>query len=1267
MSKSKKLLAVALVGTMVFSNVPSTVYAIDDTSNQESQLVKEDNQQENTQQIKEETTTTQSEDETNSAVQNETKDTVNAVVTQSQNNVKAAQATTTLEIKGTSISKKDLRNHIKNNLNGNTGNKFRYSTDQTNWKEVDTDILLNNTNFTLTNGTYYVQENKKIGGTLFKPVYGWVDLGTLTVRNYYNVTFTVTGNAAGEVTVDNQVATTAKAYTDQESLKFKVKDIDGYTVTVKCGEILLTPNTNGEYVLATDTLADNPTVSVQYEKASGVKVDVTQPKNGTIKIGDIEGSTKVEANQPYTITVTPKDGYAVENVTVNGQKVDVTYDKNHVAKAEVMVGDDNSTDTVTATLVKVQIKTKSNDINYYEGMSVEKIKENVFKLIDLEDSIPSNMTLDDLDIQYNAGGTFDKWQDLDFDPGLNPFKHKFGKNSKETIKITYKGNHQYPSVSEELEIELKDLRKETTLTINDGIMLKYKTAEEMDQEIRILIANNAVVTDQARNVIKTTKDDFSYTPSTDKWNAGEQTITVTYKGNGDYKTSHAETTIKIVKGDAKVIVNSQKIIYGEKFDTVFSSDPKDAKVIGMIVGIDGNGKSYVALDLSALTADNALANAIYNALKDQKVNVGTLVDILSKIPAIDGGILDSIQQVIDVIKKVYPNIDSLTINLKLPTEAGVYMAVGATTNQNYKTAVGVGYLTIAPQTQNIKLKFKNSLPTDNKLSHKDAQTFEFGGKVIDSNSQEVSANLKTLYYGFNNSGKFITSKTPITEPGQYVETVATIGGNYQVAPIVRSYKVDKEVVTIKFDDAPADNVYTVEYDGQQHAVTAGVYDENDVRIADASIKYMHDKYNSIVAPVNAKTYQVMASYAGNKQYKNAVVHSRLVITQKQVTITADNQEITYGDGLPEFTYTVTDKDRNKLSEEEIAKLGTIKVVKEDSSMDVGEYDLTVEVKEANANYSYELATGKLTIKQKQVTITADNQEITYGDKLPELTYTVTDKDGSKLSEEEIAKLGTIKVVKKDSSMNAREYDLTVEVKEANANYSYELAIGKLTIKQKQVTITADNQEITYGDKLPELTYTVTDKDGSKLSEEEIAKLGTIKVVKKDSSMNAGEYELTVETADANDNYVYELAPGILTISKRKLNVEIDSKKKVVGEKDPKLTYTLTKGNLVDGDDLGLTLTRESGEKVGLYDIYAHVEDLNNNYEVEISDGKDKFEIVDKAVVVDTNKTNTSDKTHKKGKPSTGDDTQIMSYVVSMMVTLFAIAVMVFLKREYLKK
>ena len=146
-----------------------------------------------------------------------------------------------------------------------------------------------------------------------------------------------------------------------------------------------------------------------------------------------------------------------------------------------------------------------------------------------------------------------------------------------------------------------------------------------------------------------------------------------------------------------------------------------------------------------------------------------------------------------------------------------------------------------------------------------------------------------------------------------------------------------------------------------------------------------------------------------------------------------------------------------------------------------------------------------------------------------------------------------------------------------------------------------------------------------------------------------------------------MATGTLTILKRKLTVEIDSKKKVVGEKDPKLTYTLTKGNLVNGDDLGLTLTREAGEEVGLYDIYTHTEGLNSNYEVEISDGKDKFEIVNKAVVVDTNKTNTSDKTHKKDKPSTGDETQIMNYVVSMMVTLFAIAVMVFLKREYLKK
>ena len=66
-------------------------------------------------------------------------------------------------------------------------------------------------------------------------------------------------------------------------------------------------------------------------------------------------------------------------------------------------------------------------------------------------------------------------------------------------------------------ITLKDLREETTLSINDGIMMKYQSTEMMDAVIKVLIAQNATVTDKAGNKIETTADDFTYTPSTDEW------------------------------------------------------------------------------------------------------------------------------------------------------------------------------------------------------------------------------------------------------------------------------------------------------------------------------------------------------------------------------------------------------------------------------------------------------------------------------------------------------------------------------------------------------------------------------------------------------------------------------------------------------------------------------------------------------------------------------------------------------------------------------
>ena len=58
--------------------------------------------------------------------------------------------------------------------------------------------------------------------------------------------------------------------------------------------------------------------------------------------------------------------------------------------------------------------------------------------------------------------------------------HKFGRtlwdlndSDTEKIRITYNGTDKYPSMQKTATITLKDLRKETTLSINDGIMMKF--------------------------------------------------------------------------------------------------------------------------------------------------------------------------------------------------------------------------------------------------------------------------------------------------------------------------------------------------------------------------------------------------------------------------------------------------------------------------------------------------------------------------------------------------------------------------------------------------------------------------------------------------------------------------------------------------------------------------------------------------------------------------------------------------------------------------
>ena len=198
-------------------------------------------------------------------------------------------------------------------------------------------------------------------------------------------------------------------------------------------------------------------------------------------------------------------------------------------------------------------------------------------------------------------------------------------------------------------------------------------------------------------------------------------------------------------------------------------------------------------------------------------------------------------------------------------------------------------------------------------------------------------------------------------------------------------------------------------------------------------------------------------------------------------------------------------------------------------------------------------------------------------------------------------------------------------------------------------------EMTYGDAVPSVTYTIYDMDGTVASQEKVnvaedfpSLTFGIEGQEEGKYLAANQAYAITATGLENENFEVTYTAGALTVQPRKLSVTIDSKQKTEGEEDPELTYAVTRVTdeaaaqateedaLVDGDELGITLTREAGEEPGFYDIYANISQMNNNYVlVQEPDGADKFEIVKKATDPDDNKPITPEEPDKK--PDNKDD------------------------------
>lgn len=292
--------------------------------------------------------------------------------------------------------------------------------------------------------------------------------------------------------------------------------------------------------------------------------------------------------------------------------------------------------------------------------------------------------------------------------------------------------------------------------------------------------------------------------------AGVQSIRVTYKGSAEYKPSQpTEGSITVNKAKVKVHVKSASMYVSEAANglNLVTTTPDDHfNTFVVYAGVTRNVTSAVYLQLpESYTSNQVLIKLLDKALEGlgqptftemmqngitlgqlrQLLKTKEIVDVLEKI-GIDTGALGQLIKVIDKLPAVG---DNLRIAVGVPNRAGAYSVTAITDNKNYNVGVGVGALVL--KADKAKLVWKQDI--GKKISAANAKTADFAAE-LQMNGTAVSdqSSVHVLYSGLTSKWKVYSSTTAApTEPGRYVMTVVVLGGNYQAAPITRSFQITK--------------------------------------------------------------------------------------------------------------------------------------------------------------------------------------------------------------------------------------------------------------------------------------------------------------------------------------------------------------------------------------------------------------------------------------------------------------------------------------------
>lgn len=472
----------------------------------------------------------------------------------------------------------------------------------------------------------------------------------------------------------------------------------------------------------------------------------------------------------------------------------------------------------------------------------------------LLESTDPNISIDDVTVQYNAGiKNYQPLNYSPTGSDFIDQLVKFGLGSQ-TIHFAWNGNADYkPLKLDDVKVNMEDHRIASEVVLKSGASITYNmNANVMLQAIfenlidwdastlpskGTLSVADFTIEYYGENVLG--EEDGGISGNIPNWapvaggtvnllnypqmGAGEQRIRVTFNGDEAYRSStpiEGNLTVNKVKVSVKVHSTSiyaeeTKNKLGEGFVT---TDPADKFDIYTIYGgMTSDVTTSVFVQLPERYTNTALIKAIDWALEQagqptltEMMNNGTTVGQLRKIlsDVISRGAdlpqfikdalknanidIETLVKLNDALSKLPGLLDNVRVAIGTPNQAGLYVVTAVTNNKNYETGVGTGMLLVKKHYSGVKLTWNQNF-TNGKISAAEVANFDFKATLSYNGNSDISQdNVHYLYSGFTSKWKpYSSTETPPTEPGRYVVTVVTLGGNYQAAPITRAFQIIK--------------------------------------------------------------------------------------------------------------------------------------------------------------------------------------------------------------------------------------------------------------------------------------------------------------------------------------------------------------------------------------------------------------------------------------------------------------------------------------------